>query len=162
MNGPRESPARRAGTLTALASLTIMLLGGCVTAPSPAPLPASESIAQLYARPAERALINGLRAYEDGAFERAEQSFRSAILQSLRDPRDAAVAHKYLAFIACAFDRTGECEQQFRRAFSAYPKFLLTDAEIGHPIWGPVYRRVAQARADEAMAKQAAPQAVPK
>lgn len=159
MNGRRGSQARRAG---ALAALVTVLLGGCVTVPTEAPPPASESIAQLYARPAERALINGLRAYEDGAFERAEQSFRSAILQSLRDPRDAAVAHKYLAFIACAFDRTGECEQQFRRAFIAYPQFLLTDAEIGHPIWGPVYRRVAQARADEALPKQAVPPAAPK
>jgi len=147
----------------ALAALALATLGGCVTVPAEAPPPASESIALLYTRPAERALINGLRAYEEGAFERAEQSFRTAVLQSLRDPRDAAVAHKYLAFIACAFDRISECEQQFRRAFGAYPPFLLTDAEIGHPIWGPVYRRVSQARADEALAKQApAPERAPK
>jgi Tfp pilus assembly protein PilF len=121
-----------------------LLLAGCETfsaATPPAP-PASDSIALLYQRPAERALINGLRAYEEGSFERAEQAFRTALLQQLRDRRDTAIAHKYLAFIACAFNRLTECEQQFRNAFAADPNFLLTDAEIGHPIWGPVYRRV--------------------
>lgn len=127
------------------AGLAVALLAaGCETlAPAPAPPPATDSIALLYQRPAERALINGLRAYEDGAFDRAEQSLRTALLQQLRDPRDTAIAHKYLAFIACAFNRLQECEQQFRNAFAADPNFLLSDAEIGHPIWGPVYRRVA-------------------
>lgn len=133
-------PAHEARRL-ALGAL-VLALGGCASMqPPPAP-PATESIALLYARPAERALINGLRAYEEGAFERAEQSFRTAVLQNLRDRRDLAVAHKYLAFIACAFNRIGDCEREFRNAFGADPNFTLTDAEIGHPIWGPVYRRV--------------------
>lgn len=120
------------------------MAAGCETfAPPPPPAAATDSIALLYQRPAERALINGLRAYEEGAFERAEQSLRTALLQQLRDPRDVAVAHKYLAFIACAFNRLQECEQQFRGALAADPSFLLSDAEIGHPIWGPVYRKVA-------------------
>jgi Tfp pilus assembly protein PilF len=129
-----------------LVAVAALLLAGCQSmAPAPVP-PATESIALLYARPAERALINGLRAYEEGAFERAEQSFRTAVLQNLRDRRDLAVAHKYLAFIACAFNRISECEREFRNAFGADPNFVLTDAEIGHPVWGPVYRRVAAAR----------------
>lgn len=152
---------RRASTLQTVAIACIFALAGCATVPPDAPPTATESIALLYARPAERALVNGMRAYEEGAFERAEQSFRTAVLQSLRDPRDAAVAHKYLAFIACAFNRIGECEQQFRRAFGADPKFLLTDAEIGHPIWGPVYRQVAKARADEARPKPKPPSPEP-
>lgn len=136
------------GNITATlvaALLAATVLSGCETLPRGATAQAdTESIALLYARPAERALINGLRAYEEGAFERAEQSFRTAVLQSLRDPRDVAVAHKFLAFIACAFNRITECEQQFRNAFAADARFMLTDAEIGHPIWGPVYRRVAE------------------
>ncbi len=141
----RSIPARRSGAaLRALMpALAALSLAACQTTPPTTPLPATESIARLYSQPAERALINGMRAYEDGAFERAEQSFRTAILQTLRDRRDVAVAHKYLAFIACAFNRLAECEQQFAQAFAADPQFLLTDAEIGHPIWGPVYRRVA-------------------
>jgi Tfp pilus assembly protein PilF len=135
-------------TRAALACAALLLAGllaGCESLrppPPPAP-PPTESVVALLERPAERALVNGLRWYEEGAFERAEQSFRTAVLQQPRDRRDLAVAHKYLAFIACAFNRLPECEQQFRNAFAADPKFLLSDAEIGHPIWGPVYRKVA-------------------
>jgi hypothetical protein len=134
-------------TLTA-ALATIALLAGCEhlqglqqKPPPPAP-PPTVSIVALYQQPAERALINGLRLYEDGAFDRAEPQFRSALQQVLRDRRDAATAHKYLAFIACAFNRIGDCEASFRNAFATDPQFTLTDAEIGHPIWGPVFRRV--------------------
>jgi hypothetical protein len=130
------------------AVLVAILVAGCETLQPPPPpaAPQPPSVAQLWERPPERALLNGLRFYEDGALDRAEASFRSALLQGLRDRRDAASAHKYLAFIACAFNRLPECEQQFRNALAADPSFLLTDAEIGHPIWGPVYRRVTAER----------------
>jgi hypothetical protein len=142
---PIPRPMRRVRARGVALAAAALLLAGCETLQPPAaPAPASDSIALLYARPAERALINGLRAYEEGAFERAEQSFRTAVLQGPRDARDLAVAHKYLAFIACAFNRLPECEQQFGQAFAADPRFMLTDAEIGHPIWGPVYRRVSE------------------
>lgn len=148
---PTRGPtaARLRALLRVAAPLGALALSACQSLIQPAPEPAAPpaaSVAQLYAQPAERALINGLRAYDEGAFERAEQSFRSALLQSLRDRRDIATAHKYLAFIACAFDRIVECDQQFNLAFTADPQFLLTDAEIGHPVWGPVYRRVEQKR----------------
>lgn len=121
-----------------LAAMAGTLLQGCA-----APEPASVSVAQLLQRPAEHALAGGLRNYEDGAFEAAEHSFHEALSQGLRDPRDTAVAYKHLAFIACAFNRLTECEANFRAAFAADPNFQLSAAEIGHPIWGPVYRKVA-------------------
>jgi len=120
------------------ATIAVVCLGGCA-----APEPATVSVAQLVQRPAEHALVVGMRDYEDGAFEPAERAFRDALSRGLRDPRDSAVAYKYLAFIACAFNRLAECEGDFRAAFAADPKFRLTEAEIGHPIWGPVYRKVA-------------------
>jgi hypothetical protein len=107
--------------------------------------PATPSIAQLYQRPAERALVDGMRLYESGEFERAEASLRTALAAGLTDRRDVAVGYKYLAFIACAFNRGTECALDFTDAFGADPKFRLNDVEIGHPLWGPVYRRVAQA-----------------
>ncbi len=122
-------------TLTACESLLVR------DTPPSAPTP---SVSQIYARPAERAFINGLRFYEDGTFDRAEGAFKSALTQGLHDPRDAASAHKYLAFIACAFNRLAECEQNFQAALRVDPAFRLSDAEVGHPIWGPVYRRVTQ------------------
>lgn len=128
-----------------LVGAAALLLAACETTPV-APPPPVQSITLLYQRPAERALINGLRQYEEGAFERAEASLRSALAEGLRDPRDIGVAYKYLAFLTCAFNRLYECEQNFRSGFAADPGFRLTDVEIGHPVWGPIFRRVAAAQ----------------
>jgi hypothetical protein len=35
-----------------------------------------------------------------------------------------------------------ECEAAFRAARAADPGFVLSRSEAGHPLWGPVYRRV--------------------
>jgi hypothetical protein len=138
---------RRLGTVTLLG----VGLGGCALldpprAPPPAP-PPSISIARLYEQPAERAFINGMRFYEDGQYERAEVMFKRALSEGLRDRNDVAAANKHLAFIACAYDRAAECEAAFRAAFAADPGFRLTDAEVGHPLWGPVYKKVAAGKA---------------
>jgi hypothetical protein len=125
---------RRAALAVAVAALP-----GCQSTP------ATSSIAQLYQRPAERALVDGIRLYDNGEFERSEAALHAAIAANLSDPRDVAFAYKYLAFIACAFNRGTECALDFTSAFKADPNFQLNDAEIGHPLWGPVYRRVAQA-----------------
>lgn len=127
----------------AVALLAAAALVGCVSVP-PAPAP---SVAALYQRPGEHALMLGLSQYEQGAFRNAEQSFRTALKEGLGSGKDVATAHKYLAFISCAFNRIDECEAEFRAAFAADDKFALTDAEVGHPIWGPVYQRIAAARA---------------
>lgn len=114
--------------------------------PPPTP-PPSISIARLYEQPAERAFINGLRYYEEGQYERAEILLKRSLADGLRDRNDIAVAQKHLAFIACAYSRPLDCEQAFRAAFAADPGFRLTDAEMGHPLWGPVYQRVAKEQA---------------
>jgi hypothetical protein len=137
----RRSACRRGAAIAAMAA--IALLAGCET-PPPAP-PPTASIAAAYQHPAERALIDGMRLYEDGAFDRAEDAFRSALLAGLQDKHDTAVAFKYLAFIACAFNRPADCERSFLSAFRADPDFRLSASEIGHPLWGPVYRRVEEA-----------------
>jgi hypothetical protein len=135
--------------LCAFVLLLAATLSGCesLKPPAPPPEPATVSVAALYERPAERALITGLSLYEQGVFDRAEQSFQEALKGGLRSRQDVATANKYLAFIACAFNRIDECEQNFRASFQADEKFALTDTEIGHPIWGPVFRRVAAERA---------------
>jgi len=136
----------RARSRPFLVAVATVWLAACQTTPPPPPPPATQSIVALYQRPAERALINGIRYYEEGSFDRAETSLRSALAQGLADPGDVATAHKYLAFLACAFSRLGECEQHFRDAFSADADFSLTETEVGHPIWGPIYRKVAGAQ----------------
>jgi tetratricopeptide (TPR) repeat protein len=133
--------------LRCAAPLAIAALSGCAVFAPPPPLPPAPpptiSIARLYDQPAERAFISGLRYYEEGQYERAETLIKRSLAEGLRDPYDIAVAQKHLAFIACAYNRPTDCEQAFRAAFVADPSFRLTEAEIGHPLWGPVYKQVA-------------------
>ena len=129
----------------------VLLLAACQSLPPPAaPPPATPapttSIATLYRQPAERSLVEGIRLYEDASFEKAEAALRYALRTGLADARDRAVAYKYLAFIACAFNRLADCESNFESALAADPKFMLNETEIGHPLWGPVYRRIAAAQ----------------
>ncbi len=131
-----------------LTLLAAAALAGCGSMrPPPPAAPATVSAAALYQKPAERALLKGLTLYEQGTFDSAEQSFQAALKAGLADRRDVATAYKSLAFVACAFNRLDECAQDFRSAFAADDRFALTDAEVGHPIWGPVYKRVAAERA---------------
>ena len=146
MTGPRAKPPRQPAScrrIAAALSLAVALSACETLAPPPPATAPTASIAALYLQPAERSLVEGIRLYEEASFDRAETALRAALDGGLADPRDRAVAYKYIAFIACAFDRMAECEASFRSAFAADPAFALTDTEIGHPLWGPVYRRVA-------------------
>jgi len=116
------------------------LLGGCVV-PPPAPQPGLMDVAE---RPAEKALLAGMRAYEDAQYPLAETQLGLALKGGLASPRDRAAAHKHLAFIYCTSDRIKACEAEFRAAREADPGFALSKAEAGHPQWGPVYQRVRQ------------------
>lgn len=126
------------------AAIVLAATAGCATPPPPPPPapPPSLSIARLYAQPAERSFLHAMRFYEEGQYERAEALFKRALAEGLGDGHDVAIANKHLAFIACAYNRPDECRASFRAAFTADPGFRLTDAEVGHPIWGPVYKQV--------------------
>jgi len=113
------------------------LLSACMQMP-PAP-PGPERVIE---RPAEKALLAGLKAYDDAQYEAAERQFRNALAAGLAAATDRAEAHKRLAFIHCAAGRLPECEAEFRRARAADAAFRLDAAEAGHPVWGPVYRRL--------------------
>ncbi|HEY8709645.1 MAG TPA: TssQ family T6SS-associated lipoprotein [Burkholderiaceae bacterium] len=113
------------------------LLGGCAVAP-----PAPPGLLDVAERPAEKALLAGMRAYDDAQYPIAEQHLTQALKVGLASPRDRAMAHKLLAFIDCTSERIPACEAEFRAARAADPAFALTRSEAGHPLWGPVYRRV--------------------
>jgi len=115
------------------------LLGGCVVPP-----PAQPGLMDVAERPAEKALLAGMRAYDDAQYPTAEAQLGLALKGGLASPRDRAVAHKHLAFIYCTSDRIKACEAEFRAAREADPAFALSKAEAGHPQWGPVYQRVRQ------------------
>ena len=118
----------------------LMVLAGCATAPPPPPPPSG--LAELMERPGERALIEGIRAYDDGQYPQAEAALRKALAANLTSTRDRASAHKLLAFITCTSNRLAECEAAFRAARAADPGFTLNRSEAGHPLWGPMYRKV--------------------
>ena len=119
---------------TALA--VALLLAACAT-----PQPTPSGLADLMERPAERALFEGIRAYDDGNYAVAETALRKALAGGLQTGRDQATAHKLLAFITCTSDRVPACEDAFRAARGADPAFTLSRSEAGHPLWGPVYKR---------------------
>jgi Tfp pilus assembly protein PilF len=118
-----------------------LLLGGCAAPPAPAP-PPTAGLAELLERDAERALVEGIRAYDNGQYAPAELALRRALAAGLASPRDRASAHKLLAFITCTSGREADCEAHFRAALAADPAFALSRAESGHPMWGPVAERV--------------------
>lgn len=125
--------------------LLVLLAAGCASPPAPAPVPPPpppQGLADLLDRPAERALFDGMRAYDDGQYDLAESALRAAQAGSLRSSRDKATAYKLLAFIYCTSNREMQCEAAFRSARDTDPTFRLNRAESGHPLWGPVYRRV--------------------
>jgi Tfp pilus assembly protein PilF len=121
-----------------IALLASALLGACASAPPPPPPPIG--LTEVLQRPAERALLDGIRAYDDGQYAQAEQALHKALAEGLRSARDRATAHKLLAFITCTSDRVADCRTQFREAHAADATFALSRSEAGHPVWGPVYR----------------------
>ena len=122
----------------ALASAACLFLAACVQTPPAAPV----GLLDVSGRPAEKALLDGLKAYDDAQYESAERQFRQALALGLASAKDRAEAHKRMAFIRCAAGRLAECEAEFRAARQADPGFVLDRSEAGHPVWGPVYRKV--------------------
>ena len=85
----------------------VLCLSACAT---PVPLPAPQGLADLLDKPAERALFDGMRAYDEAQYPTAEAALKKALGAGLQSARDAAAAHKLLAFIACTSERLAECE----------------------------------------------------
>ena len=125
-----RSPLRLAIALAAL------LVAGCMQASPPL------GLLDVSARPAERALLAGLKAYDDAQYDSADRLFREALATGLVSPRDRAEAHKRLAFIHCAAGRLADCETEFKLARQADRNFALDKSEAGHPVWGPVYKKL--------------------
>lgn len=110
-----------------------------VPAPAPTPVAAAPSRAPAPAT-AETLLAEALRAYEDGRYPVAQRQLRDSLEEGLRSRADRVTAHKHLAFIYCATRQEVLCRDAFRRALEIDPKFQLTPAEAGHPLWGPVFK----------------------
>lgn len=128
---------RRTAWLGVAVAATAALLAACVT---------DQGLTDVMQRPAERALLTGLRAYEEGQYPEAERELNRALVVGLVSAKDRASAFKHLAFVYCTSNRAPACDKAFRDALGADPEFALSKAEAGHPQWGPVYRRVTAGR----------------
>lgn len=124
-----------------LLALAALALAGCAQLPILTPV---VGVTELATRPAEGALLAGLRAYDDAQYPEAERRLTQALQAGLASPKDQAAAHKHLAFIYCTSRRQAQCEAAFRAARAADPGFELSKAEAGHPLWGPVFLRSRQ------------------
>lgn len=89
--------------------------------------------------PAEQKLALGIASYENENFRLSMAELKSALHLRLSGKHDQVLAHKYLAFIYCVSRRTRQCRYEFRRALEVDPAFDLEPAEVGHPIWGPIF-----------------------
>lgn len=118
------------GVLTAL-------LGGCASQAA-----RDMGADKLIQRKAERDLIAGMQDYEDGNYKSAARRLQSALDEGLTFKSDQVRAYKHLAFVHCISNREKQCREAFRAAFEIDPKFELSAAEVGHPLWGPVYQSV--------------------
>ena len=138
---PTSTPSSLVRLTQAFAALALVAtLAACETPPPQAPT----GLTDLTERPAERALMGAMRAYDDADYPAVERQANEAMKLGLRSTRDIATAHKLRAFVYCTSNRLAACEAEFRAARVAYPAFVLSHAEAGHPVWGPVYLKSRQ------------------
>ncbi len=146
-----SSSSHRESGITALgriASWTVLALivAACAVNPSTPPKPVGPSAEDLAKQQriqrAQTALSDGLKQYEQGAFEDAMKSLLIALDSAVLTVPQQLNARKHIAFIQCVNNREVVCKEEFEKAFALDPKFELTAAESGHPTWGPIYRLV--------------------
>jgi Tfp pilus assembly protein PilF len=123
--------------IAAALAVLLVLMAGCAQPPA-----APAGLMDVTERPAEKALLTGIRAYDDAQYPQAETQLLAALQAGLASAKDRAAAHKHLAFIYCTSNRASACEAQFRLARQSDPGFALSKSEVGHPLWGPVYQRM--------------------
>lgn len=86
----------------------------------------------------ERRFIEGLNRYNDGNYPAAIRLFREQAFKRSW-PELQIRSMKYLAFSYCVTKATVQCQATFAEILKLDPGFELTEAEAGHPIWGPVF-----------------------
>jgi hypothetical protein len=141
--------ARALGHVRAHALLLVgaSLLSGCALfappPPAPPPGPTPEQIEKVErTQRANDRLSDGLKSYEAGAFEPAMTGFLVALDSGLLTLPQQLDARKHIAFMHCVSSRESNCREEFEKVLALDPKFELSPAEAGHPIWGAVFRSV--------------------
>lgn len=111
----------------------------------------------------KRMLENGMRQYEEGNYPAALNILQNVPDHPLASRQEKLEAYKLMAFIHCVSGREKQCRDSFKRAIDLDPKFELKPSEVGHPLWGPVFRSVQKAAASVpgAASTPAAPASAP-
>lgn len=148
---PRPSIDRLRNAARALTIVALVTLSGCAAfekpagnAPSAPAAPAKPTAEELFKQQrVERAkthLSEGLARYDAGNYVEAINSLLLAVDGGVLPVADQLVARKHMAFMHAVNNRESNCRDEFEKAFLLDPKFELTAAEAGHPVWGPIYR----------------------
>lgn len=124
-----------------VAAALLSLMAGCAVPPQKPPGPTAEEIAKQ--QRADRALANlkdGLKKYDSGNYDEAMNNFLLALDSGHLPVSEQLTARKHMAFVHCLSGRETNCKEEFEKVITLDPKFDLTPAESGHPIWGPIFR----------------------
>lgn len=93
---------------------------------------------------ADDALQAAQASFASGDYTRTIKLLRNNDAVDAADRRTQVQAHKLMAFSYCVTGRVSLCRGEFEKALSLDPKFELTNAEKGHPIWGPAFEAARQ------------------
>ncbi|AGK49636.1 hypothetical protein BTI_4908 [Burkholderia thailandensis MSMB121] len=109
-------------------------MGGCGTGTAPPASPTSTpSVAQA-------TLDSAKAAYDAGDYRRTISLLGGHAREvDGADVNTQVAAHKLLAFSYCLTRRVTQCRAEFSRILDLNPRFDLSPAEKGHPIWGPAF-----------------------
>ncbi|AOK56355.1 type VI secretion protein [Burkholderia stagnalis] len=112
-------------SLVVFLGVLLLGLGGCGTPP---------------AQSAARATLDSARtAYDTGDYARTIAILNRAHDIDGADTDTQVAAHKLLAFSYCVTNRVATCRAEFVKILALNPRFDLSPAEKGHPIWGPAF-----------------------
>ncbi|WP_175685685.1 TssQ family T6SS-associated lipoprotein [Burkholderia anthina] len=112
-------------SLVIILGALLLGIGGCSTSPT---------------QSAARAAVDSARtAYGAGDYGRTIAILSRAKEIDGADTDTQVAAHKLLAFSYCVTNRITQCRAEFSKILDLNPRFDLSPAEKGHPIWGPAF-----------------------
>lgn len=110
--------------------------------PPPEPAPAAEIAPRFTPEQIlERDLNEAVKRFEERDFEGSIRALQQLLESQDATPPQQVRMYKYLAFSNCSLQRRVPCQQHFESALKIDPTFQLTQAERGHPIWDPVFKK---------------------
>ncbi len=90
----------------------------------------------------EQKLEIGVKEYEEGNYVTSTNALEAVLATKTASRAQKIRANKYMAFISCISSHEKSCREYFKNILELNPDFNLSAAEVGHPIWGPVFQSV--------------------